>query len=296
MTAVEFVKSLARIVYRELREGKTPRSLRGERLFVERWGLRVAPRRLAAYLRVTGAMGIPRFHGADALLSPLYPAVWEAGLALELLSHPSAPSLRGGVLHLETELFQIRPLHTTDSIRCRLELERAESEPRGVRLHLLHRTWNGIGQLGSESRTVLLVRDRSPTSARGDREDEIEEPRDWVEIAQWRLRSNYGRRYARASGDYNPIHLSRLTALPFGFRRPILHGFCIQALVAHGLIEHRFGREPARLRRLQISFRAPLLLPADMHLQMAEAKDGVGVFRVMSKQSARHAEGEFAGG
>lgn len=42
--------------------------------------------------------------------------------------------------------------------------------------------------------------------------------------ATWDLPGTLGRRYARVSGDWNPIHLSSLTARPFGYRRPIAHG------------------------------------------------------------------------
>src|SRR6266487_1403229 len=40
----------------------------------------------------------------------------------------------------------------------------------------------------------------------------------------WELPADLGRRYAAVSGDRNPIHLYRLTAWLFGFRRPIAHG------------------------------------------------------------------------
>ena len=42
--------------------------------------------------------------------------------------------------------------------------------------------------------------------------------------ARWTLDAGTGRRYAAVSGDHNPIHLSALTAKPFGFRRAIAHG------------------------------------------------------------------------
>ena len=55
---------------------------------------------------------------------------------------------------------------------------------------------------------------------------EAQPPADgWGELARWELPAGAGRRYARVSGDYNPIHLWALTARPFGFRAPILHGY-----------------------------------------------------------------------
>lgn len=43
-------------------------------------------------------------------------------------------------------------------------------------------------------------------------------------IETWTLPADLGRRYARVSGDANPIHTSALGARLFGFRRAIAHG------------------------------------------------------------------------
>ena len=102
--------------------------------------------------------------------------------------------------------------------------------------------------------------------------------------------------WASVSGDWNPIHLWSWTARPFGFRRPILHGFCTEAMVAHALIRHRLGGDPAALRRLRIAFRAPLPLPASVRLLTGE---GIGSrwFRVAELDGEKvFAEGTWAGG
>jgi acyl dehydratase len=93
----------------------------------------------------------------------------------------------------------------------------------------------------------------------------------WSELARWELPAGAGRRYARVSGDYNPIHLWPWTARPFGFRAPILHGFATAARAAHGIIEQRLGGDPATLRRMRIAFRAPLPLPSAAALQASDA-------------------------
>jgi acyl dehydratase len=300
--ALDYLRSLMRIAAREVRGRERREWKPGQRLVVERWGMEPDPRRLAAYLRVTDATRIPRLRGADALLPPLFPATWEAALAVELLCHPHAPSPRRGIVHLETELLLVRPLRARDSFRCRLELERVEPDPRGVRLQLLTRTWNAAGQLGSESRTSLLARRGSPATREGPLPAEAPPHAgeaavaEWEEVARWALRGGEGRRYALASGDYNPIHLSRLTALPFGFRRPILHGFCTAALAAHALIERRFGSVPERLRRVRVAFRKPLLLPAEIRLLTAPRAHGTCAFRVVGAGGTPYVEGEAGGG
>lgn len=299
LAAVDYLKTVARIAARELRRRNgTPASR--ARLVVERWGLRAEPRRLAAYLRATGGDRIPQLCGPDALLPPLYPAVWETQLALELLARPQAPSIRGGVVHLESELLLVRPLRAHDSARCRLELERIEPEPHGRVLTLAARTWNATGQLCTEARTRLLARggpaaDRAPgRRERGAPETAAAAEPAWSELARWRIHSDHGRRYARASGDYNPIHLWSLTARPFGFRRPILHGHCTAALAAHALIERLCHGDASALRRLKVAFRRPLLLPAEVRLLCASTGETTR-FRVVGAAERVYAEGEAAG-
>lgn len=289
-SALSYLRTVARLAARELRGHTLP--VPRQRLVVERGGLRAEPRRLQAYLSVTGGSAIRRFNGEGAVLPPFFPAVWEASLALELFAHPEMPSVRGGVVHLESELLQVRPLRATDTVRCRMELESADSNPRGLRLRLLTRTWNGIGQLCTETRTVLLVRQRRYSP--GGKRVATAPPGQWKEVSRWRLRANHGRRYARASGDFNPVHLWRVTAIPFGFRRPILHGFCTAAMLAHGLIEEVCGGDPAALRRIRVSLRSPLFLPATVLLLTAE-EGGRTRFRFAGQQGTVYAEGDLTG-
>ena len=63
--------------------------------------------------------------------------------------------------------------------------------------------------------------------------------------ATWRIPDDAGRRYAKVSGDVNPIHLSGLTAKAFGFKRAIAHGMWVKARVLGALS----GRLPDALSR-----------------------------------------------
>lgn len=247
--------------------------------------------------------------GGDPVLPPLYPAVWEAPLCLELLADPEVRFPLGPVVHVGGESVFVRPFRPSDQVRCRVELERTHLEPRGIAFSFVARHWNAAGQLCTESAATLLVRTRTPQGGAeaGGAEDEFShpvapedsgdkaEPASWRELSGWNLSAAHGRRYARASGDYNPIHLWRLTSRPFGFRRPILHGFCTEALVAHALIEHRWSGDARALRRLRIAFRRPVALPSTVRLLVSDDADR-GQFRVVGEEGSVLAEGSFAGG
>ncbi|HEV2149349.1 MAG TPA: MaoC/PaaZ C-terminal domain-containing protein, partial [Longimicrobiaceae bacterium] len=273
------------------------------RIAVERRGTVPGGGRMAAYLRATDGARIAAFEGPGAVAPPVFHATWETGAALELLTQvaESIPSF-GGVVHLESETVPLRPLRPEDRYRCRVELEGTEEDPRGVSLRVSARNWNGAEQLCSEGSARFLVRTREAARAgpkpKGARETggaAAAEAEGWAELARWSLGSGAGRRYARASGDYNPIHLWGWTARPFGFRRPVLHGYCTEAMVAHALVERLFRGDPTALRRLRIAFRAPLLLPARACLLVREA-EGRRSFRVSAVDGEKtFAEGEFTG-
>ncbi len=271
------------------RRGEIPR----RRLAVERRGIEIDPGRVEAYRRVTGG-------GGGSALPLTYPALWETALALELLAAGDFPLPSRGLLHLESELLHLRPLYPDDRPRCRVELDGVEEHPQGLRLTLVSRNWNASGQLCLEDTLVMLARlpDASGSRARREAADARADPAgEWREVESWRLRSNHGRRYARVSGDFNPIHLWSWSSRPFGFRRPILHGFCTQAMVARALVERCLGGDPARLRRLRIFFRSPLPLPARVELRVARKESGSGgYFRLIREEAGKPvAEGEFVG-
>ena len=76
----------------------------------------------------------------------------------------------------------------------------------------------------------------------------------WPELTTWRIPMDEGRRYARLSGDWNPIHLWSWSSRLMGFARPIIHGM------------HSVGRAAARieakggqsLRSISARFRKPI--------------------------------------
>ncbi len=269
--------------------------------------MRLDDRRVARFVRATHAGGIPSL-AEGPLLPPTYGATWETALALEVLAAAGYGLPTSGLIHLQSELVQVRSVQRDDLIGCRLELEGAEENSRGTLLTLRGRCWSGAGQLCSESTTSLLLRSSGSGRRGGEKRANARARRAgarngeddglWTELLRWKLGGGAGRRYARASGDFNPIHLSALTARPLGFRRPILHGFCLEAMVAHALIERLLGGSPGALRRLRISFRAPLPLPSSPRLMIDEPQsEAPGRFRVIddAEGATLYAEGEWVG-
>ena len=253
-------------------------------------------REVRRYQTVTG--GTPALEGA--VIPPVYSSTWETALALELFADGALPLPRRGLVHVASELVVLRPVRAGERVRCRLELQRTEPHRAGTQVVLEARHWNAAGQLCQQNALTFLI--RLPRRAEPQRGTEPRPSLDdaageWRTIAEWALPGDLGRRYARASGDYNPIHLWRWSSRLLGFDRPIAHGFCTEAMVASTLTDELWSSAPSALRRLHIRFRAPLLLPATAHLRISTAPtEECGRFNLVDPSgNTTYAEGEFVG-
>ncbi|PVM92935.1 MaoC/PaaZ C-terminal domain-containing protein [Caulobacter endophyticus] len=111
-----------------------------------------------------------------------------------------------------------------------------------------------------------------------------------IPVEAWPLPADLGRRYARVSGDANPIHTSALGAKLFGFSRPIAHGMWVKARAIAALTDGR----AVEAGEVEVSFRAPVFLPG--HIQLLAGPDGAErAFEIKDAQGARtHLRGRLS--
>lgn len=266
------------------------------RAAVESSAIDVDVREVERYRSVTGGMRA----GEGDTIPPVYSSTWETALALELFADGALPLPTRGLVHLASELVVLRPIRAGDRVRCRLELQRTEPHPAGTRVVLQARHWNAAGHLCQQNALTFLIRlprDRAPERGAERGLSSEAHAAEWRTLSEWSLPGDLGRRYARVSGDYNPIHLWRWSSRLLGFDRPVAHGFCTEAMVASTLADQLWSSAPSALRRLHIHFRSPLLLPATAHLQISTAHNDCGRFQLVDPSGkVTYAEGEFVGG
>lgn len=193
-----------------------------------RRAVRVDPARLAAYARVCG------FPPGPAL--PLtYPHVLAFPLAARLMSARSFPLPLLGLVHTSLTITARAPLPAADRPDLHVSTQDLRPHPRGTEVTFVTEA-TLAGELIWHSTSTYLSRHKPPdrptpeppTPARPTPEPGGRLPT----VATWHLDPALGRRYARVTGDFNPIHLSPLTARPFGFPRAIAHGMCTAAQAA----------------------------------------------------------------
>ncbi len=226
-----------------------------------RTGVRVEAADLAAYDRVCG---LPL---ADPL-PPTYPHVLTFPLQVALMSDRSFPLALPGLVHVRNRIEVLRPVGADEALDLEVWAERFARHRTGATVDLCASVAAGGAEVWRSRSTYLARGATAPEGAPRSELDlavgDLERP-----VATWRVPDDAGRRYARVSGDVNPIHLSVLTAKAFGFKRAIAHGMWVEARALAALS----GRLPEAMA-VDGVFRKPLFLPSTVTLATAPVDGG----------------------
>lgn len=246
-------------------------------------GATVDGERLAAYDRVCGFR-----YGDD--VPATYPHVLAFPLQVAQIAERAFPLPLAGLVHIRNSIGVYRPIRLGAELTLRVHAERLGPHPKGAQVDL-------VSSAVADGRTLWTG--RSTYLARGRRVapvnvEQLTEPLRFMELripertaAVWRLPRDLGRRYAKVSGDVNPIHMGRLRARLFGFRRPIAHGMWT---LAHSLAALE-GRLPDTYT-VDVEFHKPVYLPSTVEFASAEHDDGWS-FGVRSAGGVSHLVGRL---
>jgi hypothetical protein len=224
---------------------------------------------LAAYDRVCG------FRLRDELPAT-YPHVLAFPLAMELLTGPF-PFSPLGLVHVGNRIEQLRPLQADERLDLRLWAEDLRPHDRGRQFDLVAEA-SVDGELVWRDRSVYLHREKSGSSKGGDRS---EPP---AASAVWRLPGDIGRRYAKVSGDNNPIHTHPLLAKALGQPGTIAHGMWTKARCLAALE----GTLPD-VYTVDVRFKLPLRIPGRATFSSTD-----GSFAVHDGHGRPHLEGRIS--
>ena len=224
----------------------------------------VSRERLAEYCRVCE-------FSQSGVLPPTYPHILAFPLHLALMTDGSFPFPAIGLVHIENQITQRRPIGDAETLSMRVWATAIEPHPRGRQFSVCTEA-SVDGEVVWEEVSTNLRRGGGSGSGGGKRGEREDVPA----TATWNLAGDLGRRYASVSGDMNPIHMHPLTARLFGFPTAIAHGMWTKARCLAALQ----GRLPDAFT-VEVSFRKPILLPAkvefaelDERFQVRDAKKG----------------------
>jgi len=301
------VPSLGRSYLRALAGGFTRKAGPAKRLSVTLPPRAVDVAHLERYRRVTG------FSDPGAV-PPTYPHVLAVPLHLALITHPAFPARALGLVHTEQRIDVLADLDPRRPLALTASVGGPRPARRGATFQL-ETTATADGEVVWQGLTTFLApghrpaSQTSPDAAHGPTGDTAEappsttspgpgsdpaapgEPGDVVVSLLWPLPSGLGRRYARVGGDYNPIHLSALTARLFGFKRAIAHGMWSMARVL-AAVEDLAPQGP---RRYTARFRRPLFLPSEVRFTATRVPGGLDLALRSARTGKPHLQGTVRG-
>jgi acyl dehydratase len=198
---------------------------------------------LAAYDRVCG------FRLRDELPAT-YPHVLAFPLVMELMASGSFPFSPLGLVHIGNRIEQRRPVRVEEPLDLRVWASALAAHERGRQFEI-HAEATADGEVVWRDVSTYLHREGGGASGKRDGESAPQAS------AIWPVPSDTGRRYARVSGDANPIHLHPLTAKALGQPAAIAHGMWTKARCLAAL-----ESELPDAYAVDVRFKLPLRLPA----------------------------------
>jgi acyl dehydratase len=240
--------------------------------------IQVDPQRLAAYRKVCG-------FAENGLLPPTYPHVLAFALQMQLLTARDFPFPLLGLIHLSNRIRVLRPMGGVSQVQARVNVQNLQAHPKGAVFDLVTRIDDQLGPLW-EAESQMLCKGVQLDGALV--EEPLQEIQALTEVAHWTAPADIGRQYAKVSGDYNPIHLSGLSARLFGFPTAIAHGLWNKARTLAALDEHL----PDANVEIDVTFKKPVRLPSEVTL-LASAAGSSGDLRLIGSGELEHMVGSW---
>jgi len=228
-------------------------------------GVQIEKKHLLAYQKLLG-------FEQNEQVPPTYLSMLGFPMILRLMTHADFPMKAMGQVHLSNEIsvFKNFPMHQTITLTAGINNSRVTS--RGVEwtVGLIAKA---DGELVWSSESTMLHRCKTGLRRQG-----LPVIVRAGESQTWAIDGGMGRRYASVSGDYNPIHLSAISAKLFGFKKAIVHGMWSKARCLAVLKDQL----PESGYRVRANFHRPLFLPSNV-LFYSERKADMTSFSIFNQ-------------
>ena len=211
-------------------------------------------RAVARYAEVCG------FTHDGQTLPPSYLHTLAFRLQMQLMLDNAFPVAPMGCVHLSNRIVQHRPARIDETLAMTCRVAGHQLTARGVEFDFVCEARSGDELLWQDFSGYLS---RRKTGASGSKR-ERPAPRNYPEQLALHLQRQTARQYARASGDFNPIHLHDLSAKALGFKRMVIHGMWSKAACMAALLA-RYPDFGGALS-CNVEFKTPVFLPATTQL------------------------------
>jgi hypothetical protein len=199
-------------------------------------------------------------------LHPCFPQLLGLSQHIAALSHANSPFSLIGLVHVGNEIRQYQPLSNEDlGLRC--YFNKITPHQYGIQVDVNIEVSQG-GKQCQIVRSTYLYRlpsvDMLSSRTTSDSAASYATLSPLPEHSQLQFNPGVGRRYAKISGDYNPIHLAKWSARLAGFKDVMAHGTHVLAM-ALSKLNHNW-QLPLAPMAITSQFNRPVLLPSTVTL------------------------------
>lgn len=217
-------------------------------------------------------------------------------IQMELMAAADFPLPMMGLVHTENTFREISPVALGGQVNIDVRVASFRAHRSGTEVVLASTV--SAAESGAtlvEEESVYLAKGVRLKDAEGFQEvqaqrEAIESGRETIRreqfktpfpTAQWQLPVNTGRRWAKVSGDWNPIHITAGSAKALGMPGAIAHGMytASRALAESGI-------QPGQPFEFRISFGAPVVLPTTIYVALTRTGLAAGGAHELSATGA----------
>ncbi|TNE45345.1 MAG: hypothetical protein EP343_27415 [Deltaproteobacteria bacterium] len=215
--------------------------------------------------QITSEPGLP-IHYPHVLISPLH---------ITMLTEPEYPLPLLGAVHLRNHAIRYRTIEDNETLDLTATIAGHRFCKQGIETDV--DSWATVGdEVVWRERTTFLTRKKGlpddPASSLADVFPWPDEEAGEEHLA-FNIGAKTGKRYAKISGDYNPIHISKWMAKMFGFKRDIAHGMWGVARATADLPELATDGPV----RLDVMFKGPLFMTKDVVVRRHSLESGTSL-------------------
>ena len=235
---------------------------------------------------------------------PLYLQMLSLPLQMRCLLDKQSPFPLLGLIHCANEVEVFEHCNLSESIECRVRFSDVRPHSRGWEIDVLLEAFQSSKRIYKAVSSYLVkvkavhVAPRGAKSKNAERNAENTERKQRDFLSNLTATADTGRRYAAISGDYNPIHLSTVSAKAFGFKSAIAHGMWTLSRVISQFVETA-GPEASAvttensatregvdknnrmcsgdIKKVECQFKQPVFLPNELDIYTLSASRSEGL-------------------
>lgn len=228
------------------------------------------------YARASGDTNALYAKGPGQVASPIFPVVLGFPLMGTVTTDPELNVENPlKILHGGEEIVHHRPVRAGDTLVFTPSLLSVEDKGRNGVYVIRVGAATEDGEPVNEQFATIVVRGAGSGEERPSSSKETPEEPGAPSVTFTRhVPEDMPSRYAKASGDHNPIHLDDEVARTVGLPGVINHGLGTLSLVTGGLVERLAGGDPAKVRRIKVRFTDVVFPGSDLETRVWDAGEG----------------------